>query len=161
MSQTRLGVVLSTATDAPPRELMDIGKLAEDQGYEAVLVNEGRGDALACAEAIALATDTIKVGTNIANIYYRHAFLTAMTAQTIAELSAGRLILGLGMSHRPLLEAMGIEMSNPRQYLGEYAQTIDCGSLPTLCAASCVARRAVAFLKPRPVRIRCPYYWRL
>lgn len=125
MSQSRLGIVLSTATDAPPRELMDIGKLAEDHGYEAVLVNEGRGDALACAEAIALATNTIKVGTNIANIYYRHAFLTAMTAQTIAELSAGRLILGLGMSHRPLLEAMGIEMNNPRQYLGEYAQTIN------------------------------------
>ena len=124
MAHSRLGIVLSTATDAPPRELMEIGKLAEDHGYEAVLVNEGRGDALACAEAIALATNTIKVGTNIANIYYRHAFLAAMTAQTIAELSEGRLILGLGMSHRPLLEAMGIEMTNPRQYLGEYARTI-------------------------------------
>ncbi len=124
MAQPRLGIVLSTATDAPPRELMAIGKLAEDHGYAAVLVNEGRGDALACAEAIALATSTIRVGTNIANIYYRHAFLAAMTAQTIAELSEGRLILGLGMSHRPLLESMGIEMSNPRHYLGEYTQTI-------------------------------------
>ncbi|OUS13824.1 hypothetical protein A9Q89_02290 [Gammaproteobacteria bacterium 53_120_T64] len=124
MAHSRLGIVLSTATDAPPRELMAIGKLAEEHGYEAVLVNEGRGDALACAEAIALATDTIKVGTNIANIYYRHAFLAAMTAQTIADLSEGRLILGLGMSHRPLLEAMGIEMTNPRQYLGDYAKTV-------------------------------------
>lgn len=124
MAHSRLGIVLSTATDAPPRELMAIGKLAEDHGYEAALVNEGRGDALACAEAIALATNTIKVGTNIANIYYRHAFLAAMTAQTIAELSEGRLILGLGMSHRPLLESMGIEMTNPRQYLGEYTQTV-------------------------------------
>ncbi len=124
MAHSRLGIVLSTATDAPPRELMAIGKLAEDHGYAAVLVNEGRGDALACAEAIALATKTIKVGTNIANIYYRHAFLTAMTAQTIAELSEGRLILGLGMSHRPLLEAMGIEMTSPRQYLADYTQTI-------------------------------------
>jgi len=124
MAHPRLGIVLSTATDAPPRELMAIGKLAEDHGYTAALVNEGRGDALACAEAIALATNTIKVGTNIANIYYRHAFLAAMTAQTIAELSEGRLILGLGMSHRPLLEAMGIEMTSPRQYLGEYTQTV-------------------------------------
>jgi alkanesulfonate monooxygenase SsuD/methylene tetrahydromethanopterin reductase-like flavin-dependent oxidoreductase (luciferase family) len=124
MAHSRLGIVLSTATDAPPRELMAIGQLAEDHGYAAVLVNEGRGDALACAEAIALATNTIKVGTNIANIYYRHAFLAAMTAQTIAELSEGRLILGLGMSHRPLLEAMGIEMTSPRQYLGDYTQTV-------------------------------------
>ena len=161
MTKPRLGIVLSTATDAPPRELMEIGKLAEDHGYEAVLVNEGRGDALACAEAIALATSIIKVGTNIANIYYRHAFLTAMTAQTIAELSEGRLILGLGMSHRPLLEAMGIEMKNPRQYLGEYAQTIKgilCGeagsgffaakacpySVPILLAALTTASAEVA-----------------
>jgi len=45
----RFGVVLSTATEGSPQEFIDIGKMAEDQGFEAVLVNEGRGDALACA----------------------------------------------------------------------------------------------------------------
>jgi len=124
MSVKRLGIVLSTATAAPPKELVEIGQLAEANGFSAVFVNEGRGDALACAEAIALGTERIQVGTNIANIYYRHPFLAAMTTETIAELSEGRLILGLGMSHRPLLKSMGIEMTKPREYLRSYTETI-------------------------------------
>ncbi len=120
----RLGVVLSTATEAPPKEFIELGKLAEDKGFAAMLVNEGRGDALACAEAIALNTSRIKVGTNIANIYFRHPFLAAMTAATIADLSDGRLVLGLGVSHRPLIESLGMKMDQPRQYMREYVQTV-------------------------------------
>ena len=67
---SRLGVVLSTATEAPSKEFVRLGQVAEEKGFDAILVNEGRGDALACAEAIALGTTRIKVGTNIANIYF-------------------------------------------------------------------------------------------
>src|SRR5919108_74108 len=121
---SRLGVVLSTATEAPPKEFIQLGQLAEDKGFTAILVNEGRGDALACAEAIALSTSRIQVGTNIANIYFRHPFLAAMTAATIAELSDGRLLLGLGVSHRPLIESLGMKMEQPRQYMRSYVQTL-------------------------------------
>lgn len=121
---TRLGVVLSTATEARPKEFVRLGQYAEEQGFEAILVNEGRGDALACAEAIALGTARIKVGTNIANIYLRHPFLAAMTAATIADLSDGRLLLGFGISHRPLLESLGLKMDQPREYLRLYLQTV-------------------------------------
>lgn len=128
MATERLGIVLSTATAAPPRELVEVGRMAEDNGFEAVLVNEGRGDALACAEAIALATSTIKVGTNIANIYFRHPFLAAMSAWTISELSDGRLILGLGISHRRMVESLGIAMhEEPREYLRSYVQAVKQG----------------------------------
>jgi alkanesulfonate monooxygenase SsuD/methylene tetrahydromethanopterin reductase-like flavin-dependent oxidoreductase (luciferase family) len=120
MGNNELGLVLSTATEAPPRELAAIGRLAEERGFAAVLVNEGRGDALACAQAIAAATERIQVGTNIANIYYRHPFLAAMAAATIAELSAGRLVLGLGSSHRQLLAAQGIAARSPREDLRDY-----------------------------------------
>src|ERR1043166_9272514 len=116
---SRLGIVLSTATEAPPKEFIQLGRLAEEQGFEAILVNEGRGDALACAEAIALNTSRIKVGTNIANIYFRHPFLAAMTAATIAELSEGRLVLGFVVSHGALLEYLGVKMDQPRQYMRE------------------------------------------
>ena len=121
---SRLGVVLSTATEAPSKEFVRLGQVAEEKGFDAILVNEGRGDALACAEAIALGTTRIKVGTNIANIYFRHPFLTAMTAATISELSDGRLLLGLGISHRPLIESLGMKMEHPRQYMRSYVQTL-------------------------------------
>jgi alkanesulfonate monooxygenase SsuD/methylene tetrahydromethanopterin reductase-like flavin-dependent oxidoreductase (luciferase family) len=146
---SRLGVVLSTATAAPPKEFVQLGQLAEEKGFDAILVNEGRGDALACAEAIALGTARIKVGTNIANIYFRHPFLAAMTAATIAELSEGRLLLGLGISHRPLLESLGITMEQPRAYLRSYVQTVKnaLGGQPT-----------GSFLRPRPSPHPVPVY---
>lgn len=127
MATERLGIVLSTATAAPPKEFVELGKIAESNGFEAMLVNEGRGDALACAEAIALGTSTIKVGTNIANIYFRHAFLAAMSAWTISELADGRLILGLGISHRRMVESLGVEMHEPRAYLRSYVQAVKDG----------------------------------
>ncbi len=119
-----LGVVLSTVTDAALSELVELGQLAETLGYAAVLVNEGRGDALAASQAIAAATQRIAVGTNIANIYFRHPFLCAATARTIAELSGGRLLLGLGISHRALLASLGIEMGDARQVLRDYVQFV-------------------------------------
>jgi alkanesulfonate monooxygenase SsuD/methylene tetrahydromethanopterin reductase-like flavin-dependent oxidoreductase (luciferase family) len=146
---SRLGVVLSTATEAPAKEFVTLGRLAEEKGFDAILVNEGRGDALACAEAIALGTSRIKVGTNIANIYFRHPFLAAMTAATIAELSDGRLLLGLGISHRPLIESLGMKMEQPRQYLRSYVQT-----LKKVLGGQSIG----AFFRPRPTSHPVPVY---
>lgn len=146
---SRLGVVLSTATEAPPKEFVQLGQLAEEKGFEAILVNEGRGDALACAEAIALGTSRIKVGTNIANIYFRHPFLAAMTAATIAELSEGRLLLGLGISHRPLIESLGMKMEQPRQYMRSYVQTVK---------TALAGKPLGSFFRPRPSAHPVPVY---
>jgi len=145
----RLGVVLSTATEAPLKEFIELGKLAEDKGYAAILVNEGRGDALACTEAIALSTSRIQVGTNIANIYFRHPFLAAMTAAAIDELSDGRLLLGFGISHRPLLESLGITMDQPRQYMRSYAQTVK---------NVLSGKQIGSFFRPRPSAHPVPVY---
>jgi alkanesulfonate monooxygenase SsuD/methylene tetrahydromethanopterin reductase-like flavin-dependent oxidoreductase (luciferase family) len=146
---TRLGIVLSTATEAPPKEFVRLGRLAEEKGFDAILVNEGRGDALACAEAIALGTSRIKVGTNIANIYFRHPFLTAMTAATITELSDGRLLLGLGISHRPLIESLGMKMEQPREYMRLYVQTIK---------RALNGQSIGSFFHPRPATHPVPLY---
>ena len=120
----KLGVVLSTVTDEAATEIVELGQLAEQHGFDTVYVNEGRGDALACALATALATETIRVGTNIANIYFRHPFLAAQTARTIADLSHGRLTLGLGMSHRQMLAILGIDMGDARAHLFEYTRSV-------------------------------------
>ena len=124
LNSTRLGVVLSTVTDAKLSEMVELGQLAEAQGFAAALVNEGRGDALAVSQAIAAATQQIVVGTNIANLYFRHPFLCAATARTIAELSSGRLLLGLGISHRALLATLAIDMGDARPALRHYVSAV-------------------------------------
>ena len=145
----RLGVVLSTVTDAPLADLIALGQLAERHGFEAVLVNEGRGDALAVSQAIASVTQRITVGTNIANIYFRHPFLAAATARTLAELSGGRLLLGLGMSHRGLLARLGIDMGNARERLAQYTRYV---------RDALAGKVAEGFLVPPPSAFRIPVH---
>ena len=47
-----------------------------------------------------------------------------LSSWTISELSDGRLILGLGISHRRMVESLGIEMNEPRAYLRSYVQAV-------------------------------------
>ena len=109
------------------QHLGDLAKAAEDAGWEYIFSPEGPAadstDSLAASLVFANATSRIKVGTSIAIIYYRHPYLTASAASNIQEVSGGRLILGLGASHRALHEPMGIEMKSPvtemRQYVAD------------------------------------------
>ena len=148
-AKERLGIVLSTVSNAPPQEFVEIGQLAETHGYESVFVNEGRGDSLACAQAIALGTEKIDTGTNIANIYFRHPYLMASSARTIAELSNGRFILGLGMSHRALLASLDIEMGDARANLSDYVSRVCAGLL---------GNSGSGFLKQTASRYPVPVY---
>ena len=92
---------------------LDRVRLAESLGYEAVYVNHIAGpESLTVATAYAMITERIRVGTGVTPIYTRTPATMAQTAATIAELSGGRLNLGLGVSHRPTVE-------------GWYGQTID------------------------------------
>jgi alkanesulfonate monooxygenase SsuD/methylene tetrahydromethanopterin reductase-like flavin-dependent oxidoreductase (luciferase family) len=108
-----------------PQDVAAIARAAEDAGFSAVMVPEGGNDSLLACYAIAQATSTIRIGTSIAIIYNRQPTLCASAAVTVQEASAGRLILGLGVGHRPVLESMGIEPApNSRVKLREYTLTI-------------------------------------
>jgi probable F420-dependent oxidoreductase len=88
-------------------------RLAESLGYDAVYVTHiAARDSLTVLTAYALATSRIRVGTAVVPIYTRTPATMAQTAATIDELAGARLTLGLGVSHRLVVE-------------GWYAQTID------------------------------------
>jgi alkanesulfonate monooxygenase SsuD/methylene tetrahydromethanopterin reductase-like flavin-dependent oxidoreductase (luciferase family) len=88
-------------------------KLADELGYEAAYVTQIAGrDALTLDTIYALNTSRIRVGTGVVPIYTRTPATMAQQAATIDEASGGRLNLGLGVSHRPVVE-------------GWYGQTID------------------------------------
>jgi alkanesulfonate monooxygenase SsuD/methylene tetrahydromethanopterin reductase-like flavin-dependent oxidoreductase (luciferase family) len=146
MQRIGLGLFSYLISHTPYKELVALSRLAEEQGFEAVVFPELVNDALACAEAVALGTHRIKVGTCIANIWLRHPILTAATAVTIDELSEGRMVLSLGVSHRPLMEALGVQIETPRQYLREYVGRVRqawAGHLPGLPTQPRPATRAI------------------
>jgi probable F420-dependent oxidoreductase len=101
-------------------------KLAEALGYESVYVTHIAGrESLTVLTAYALATSTIRVGTGVVPIYTRTPATMAQTAATIDELSGGRLTLGLGVSHRPVVEGWhGQRIDRPVAEMREYASIV-------------------------------------
>ncbi|BBX85761.1 LLM class F420-dependent oxidoreductase [Mycolicibacterium aubagnense] len=73
--------------------------------------------------------DGIEVGTGVLPIQNQHPMLLAQRALTISQMSGGRLLLGLGMTHQAVTEGMwGIPWDKPVRRLGEYLD----GLLPLL-----------------------------
>ena len=100
---TRLGVGFSGGPNAS--EIVRLIKLAEDLGYTSAWVAEGHGgDQFAILSAAAVQTSRIKLGTAITSVYVRTAPTLAMAAMTVDQLSEGRMILGVGSSHRVQVE---------------------------------------------------------
>jgi len=121
----RLGIVIANFSGLSFAELQQLAREAESAGFEAVFSPEFMNDALANCQIMAQATSKIKVGTWIANIYLRHPALCAQTAVAIDDASRGRLILGLGVSHRPIVEGILQEkMEKPRDFLRTYINVV-------------------------------------
>ena len=105
---------------------MERVRLAESLGYEAVYVTHIAGrESLTVITAYALATERIRVGTGVVPIYTRTPATMAQTAATIDELSGGRLNLGLGVSHRPVVEGWhGQTIDRPVAEMREYVAIV-------------------------------------
>jgi alkanesulfonate monooxygenase SsuD/methylene tetrahydromethanopterin reductase-like flavin-dependent oxidoreductase (luciferase family) len=101
-------------------------KLAESLGYHSVFVTHIAGrESLTVLTAYALATERIRVGTGVVPIYTRTPATMAQTAATIDELSGGRLTLGLGVSHRPVVEGWhGQTIDHPVAEMREYVRIV-------------------------------------
>jgi alkanesulfonate monooxygenase SsuD/methylene tetrahydromethanopterin reductase-like flavin-dependent oxidoreductase (luciferase family) len=101
-------------------------QLAESLGYDAAYVTHVAGrESLTVITAYALATSSIRVGPGVVPIYSRTPATMAQTAATIDELSGGRLTLGLGVSHRPVVEGWhGQTIDRPVAEMREYASIV-------------------------------------
>ncbi|MCH8028788.1 MAG: LLM class flavin-dependent oxidoreductase [Candidatus Dadabacteria bacterium] len=106
-------------------DLRALAREAEDAGFEAIYSPEVQPwSAIANAQVFAEATSNIKVGTWIANIYMRHPVVAAGGALTVQEVSGGRMVLGLGVSHKPINDKFGVNMGNLIEEMRKYVTTI-------------------------------------
>jgi alkanesulfonate monooxygenase SsuD/methylene tetrahydromethanopterin reductase-like flavin-dependent oxidoreductase (luciferase family) len=117
-----LGIIPGTGWSA--REIQMVAREAEDAGFNAIFTTEVNNDALATAQLLGTATQRMLVGTWVANIYLRHPYVCAQGAALIAEATEGRFILGLGVSHQPVNQALAIEMPHPQMALRHYVTAV-------------------------------------
>jgi probable F420-dependent oxidoreductase len=109
------------------REVVAFARRLEAMGYSALWLPEvGGRDPFVTAARILDHTDTLIVATGIANIYARDAIAMKAAQYTLAEQSEGRFLLGIGVSHRLLVEDIrghhyGPPLTAMKAFLARYA----------------------------------------
>ncbi len=100
----RTGVTLQGVD--PPGEFEAMVAEIEDLGYGNLWLTDSSLHSRYCWAYLTLAarrTSRLMIGTAVTNPVTRHPALTATAAATLAEISGGRAILGIGAGDRPLL----------------------------------------------------------
>jgi probable F420-dependent oxidoreductase len=94
----------------------------EKVGYKALWIPEAIGREPFAHSAHLLAnTDRLVLATGIANIWARDAITMGAASKTVAEASGGRFVLGIGVSHKPLVSNLrGHNYDKPYSFMKEY-----------------------------------------
>jgi 5,10-methylenetetrahydromethanopterin reductase len=120
----KIGVILPN-----PGVLIDLPTLlaemsrAEERGMQSIWVaNVPRGfDALTLLALAGQHTRAVELGTFVVPTYPRHPAALAQQALTTNAATGGRLVLGIGLSHRVVMEqGLGFDWSHPIRHMREY-----------------------------------------
>jgi alkanesulfonate monooxygenase SsuD/methylene tetrahydromethanopterin reductase-like flavin-dependent oxidoreductase (luciferase family) len=106
---------------------LDLVKRAEEAGVETVwtvMAALGR-DTPTLYAAAAVQTRRVKLGTAIVPAFTRHPLALATQMLTLEDLAPGRIRLGIGTSHQPVMTAAyGLAFDRPLSQLREYVQVL-------------------------------------
>lgn len=127
-------------------EAVEFAQRLEELGYSALWLPEAGGrDPFVLAARLLDHTERLVVATGIANIYARDPLAMKSAQWTLAEQSGGRFLLGIGVSHRLLVEDIrghvyGKPIASMRAYLrgmetAQYGGMPAAQTPPTLLAA--------------------------
>ena len=96
-------------------EAVDFTGQLEAWGYPVLWIPEAVGrEPFSLFGYLAARSETLIFANGISNIYARDPMALRATQQTLADLSGGRFILGLGVSHEPMVKGMrGHEYGKP------------------------------------------------
>jgi len=133
----RVGIWTFTLDQLPASRAREVAAELETMGWGAIWVPEAVGrDPLVSAALLLSATERCVVATGIASIYARDAMAMNAGWQTLSEAFPGRFLLGLGVSHQPMVEGMhhttyGPPIATMREYLDRMDQALYLAAAPT------------------------------
>ena len=82
-------------------------------------------DALTCLAVVGREVPRIELGTSVVPTYPRHPHAIAQQCHTVAAASGNRLTLGIGLSHKVVIETMlGMSFEKPVRHLKEYLSVL-------------------------------------
>jgi probable F420-dependent oxidoreductase len=138
---------------APP-ELARFARRIEALGYAALWYPESTGyEAMSQGAFLLGQTSKLLVGSSIANIYARDAFAARQGQMTLSAISGDRFILGLGVSHPPLVQALrGHQYGKPVAAMRAYLDALRGDGAPLSGAERTTV---IAALGPRMLDLAC------
>ena len=100
---------------------------AEADGFQSAWMgNHLNQDAMTICALAGQATSTIELGTAVVPTYPRHPMVMAQQALTTNMACGGRFILGLGLSHKFIVEGwQGLRWATPVRHLREYLEVLN------------------------------------
>jgi alkanesulfonate monooxygenase SsuD/methylene tetrahydromethanopterin reductase-like flavin-dependent oxidoreductase (luciferase family) len=128
------------ASPTKRRAILELAVEAENRGISG-LACPSLGGTMGLCVSLAHVTKTINYWTSIQPIYYSHPVEMANTASHINEMSDGRFRLGLGVSHGPVTQRLGVATGKPLSDIADYVAAMRAnekfgGQLPPIYLAT-------------------------
>ena len=119
---------------------LELAQQIEREGFSGIYCPSVVDNMTWCA-TLAQATHEIPFGTSVVNIYTRHPYDYAQTASFIHELSDGRFHFGIGVSHGPVHQRLGLQVGKPlddmRKFVSEVRSSVpQANALPPIVLAT-------------------------
>lgn len=106
--------------------IVDYAKRAEGLGFDTLwMPNIFSWDAINVLSIVGRETERIELGTAVVPSYPRHPMALAQQALTAGAASGGRFTLGIGLSHKIVIEDMfGLSYEKPARHMREYLEVL-------------------------------------
>lgn len=159
MDLGRIGIWTGALDLQPAARAQDAARELERLGFGAIWVPEAFGrEAFTNAAVLLAGTSRIVVATGIANIWVRDAAAMAAAQKTLAEAYPERFLLGIGVSHAPLVNMRGHAYETPLVAMERYLDAMD--QAPFIAAAPAAPPpRVIAALAPKMLALAARRSW--
>jgi probable F420-dependent oxidoreductase len=149
MKLGRIGAWYAADRHADAAAIAAFVKTVERLGYDTLWYPESRGfESFSVAGFMLSQTSTLKLGSSIASIYARDAFTSRQGMLTLNQLYGDRFILGLGVSHVPMVEGVrGHVYEKPVPAMRAYLNGIAKGQTGAADFPICIAALGPLMLK--------------
>ena len=131
-----------------------LAQRVESLGYGTLWIPETVGKSpVATASWLLANTQKLNIATGIMNIYHREPGVTMAAQKSLAEQSDGRFLLGLGVSHKPIVEGVrGLEYGPPVATMRKYLEAMSAAPY-TAVAPQAEPQTVIAALGPKMLEL--------
>ena len=149
----RVGIWTFNFDLQPAARAQEAAAELEDLGYRAIWIPEALGrEAFAHSALLLAGTRRVVIATGIANIWARDAMAMAAAQKTLTEAYPDRFLLGIGVSHGPLVGMRGHQYEKPYTAMRTYLSAMDQATY-TAVPPSTPPLRVIGALAPKMLKL--------